>query len=122
MQGHSRLKLARDAVQRGTCRSINHRRYLSTNGLLKILLVKWTHQQNWLSNAGIAQGDGFVELHDCEARDRRGRLEQSSGIRDARSVAVVFNDREDWSGLNSAMNLADVVSEVSSVDLYPRVE
>src|SRR5262249_29829032 len=122
MQRHCRLKLARDAIQRGTYGSVNHRRYLSTDGFLKILLVKWTHQKNWLADAGIAQGNGFVVLHHCETRDSRGGLKQSRDVHHAHSVAVVFYNCEDWPGLNSAMNLADVVPEVVSMNFDPWIK
>src|SRR5260370_13858990 len=122
VQRNGLLRFGRDFIQRGAHRRVNHGHDAASDGILEVLLVERAEEKDGLSNASIAQRDGFVELHDGEAEDFRLRFEELGDVGYSRAVAVVLDDCEDGTRGGSTANFLDIVAQVFAVNFYPGIE
>src|SRR5436309_887933 len=92
------------------------------DGVFEIAIVERAEKENRLANAGVAQSDSFVQLHDGETEDFPLRLEDLGDIGHAHAVAVIFDDGKDGTRSHTAGDFLDVMAQVFAVNLHPRIE
>src|SRR5438132_1455803 len=84
--------------------------------------ASFVEAENLLANAGVAQSDSFVQLHDGETEDFPLRLEDLGDIGHAHAVAVIFDDGKNGTRSHTAGDFLDVMAQVFAVNLHPRIE
>src|SRR5256885_3158505 len=115
------LHFGGDLIQRGAKKGIAHGRDAAGDGVFEIAIVEWAENENRLANAGVAQRDSFVQLHDGEAEDFRLRLEDLGDIGHAHAVAVIFDDGKDGTRSHTAGGCLEGMAQVFAVNLHPRI-
>jgi hypothetical protein len=86
------------------------------------LFIERTEEEDGLANAGVAEGDSFVELDDSEAQDFGLRFDELGDVCDAHAVAIVLDDGEDRARSSAAGNFLDVVAEIFAMNFDPGIE
>ena len=122
VQRYRFLQFGGDLVQRGAQRRVDHGHDAACDGVFKIVLVERAEEEDGLANAGVAQRDGFVKLHDGETEDSRLRLEELGDDAHAHAVTVVFDDGENGTGSGAAGDFLDIVTQIFAVNLYPWIK
>jgi len=122
VEGDGLLRFGGTLVQRGAQKGIDHGRDAAGDGVFEIAIVERAEKENRLANAGVAQSDSFVQLHDGETEDFPLRLEDLGDIGHAHAVAVIFDDGKDGTRSHTAGDFLDVMAQVFAVNLHPRIE
>src|SRR5215813_9685954 len=84
------VKFCGKAIEEVADWRVDHRSDAAPERLVKVLFIERPHQQNRLANPRVAQCDGLVKFHYCEAIDPCHWLKQSGGIGHSHPIPIVF--------------------------------
>ena len=122
MEGNGPLRFGGNFVESRTEGGVNHGKDVADHGVGEVLLVEGAEKKDGFANAGVAEGEGFVEFYDGEAEYFGLRFEKLRDVYHTHAVAVVFDDGENRASGNAEGDFGNIVAEVFVMDFDPGVE